>query len=414
LLGLGDANETPRFNMLEVIREYAAERLLRSEGEACVEQLRRRLAEWFASMADAAPEGLRGRDQLTWLRRLELEHDNVRSALGWSLEHHEPLLAGRVAAGLWPFWRARGYFHEGRRWLNAALSLGGELSTTNRADILNGAGVLALLQSDYAEALASLTESRERYEGIGDEAGAAFATSNLGWLARDCNHTARAHELFEQSLATRRTLADRWGEAHSLNNLGVVAIDRSDLLAARSYFEVSLGLFRQVGDAMGRHQALNNFGWVEQELGEYERARELYLESLTVARSLDDARGVANNLSNLALIALFTGDYGQATEWFEDSLAAYADLGDQRGVAGCLEGLAGVAGVLGRPVDAARRFGLAAALRASVGAPLLAADRSRYESTIAAAREQLDDATWARAWAEGQASSLEELDTLGS
>jgi hypothetical protein len=62
-----------------------------------------------------------------------------------------------------------------------------------------------------------------------------------------------------------------------------------------------------------------------------------------------------------------------------------------------------------RPLEAARLFGLAAALRESLGAPLLATDRSRYESTLAAAREQLEEDVWRRAWDEGQASTLEQL-----
>jgi hypothetical protein len=68
--------------------------------------------------------------------------------------------------------------------------------------------------------------------------------------------------------------------------------------------------------------------------------------------------------------------------------------------------------VQGQPAQAARLFGLAEALREAIGAPLLPHDRSRYGTTIAAAREQLDDEAWSRAWAEGRASSLDEAVAL--
>jgi hypothetical protein len=67
-----------------------------------------------------------------------------------------------------------------------------------------------------------------------------------------------------------------------------------------------------------------------------------------------------------------------------------------------------VSGVQARPEQAARLFGLAEMLRQSIGAPLLPHDQSRYTSTIAAAREQLEDEAWRRAWAEGRASTVED------
>jgi predicted ATPase/DNA-binding XRE family transcriptional regulator len=137
-----------RFSMLEVVREYATEQMLLADGRTQIELSRRCHAEFFATLADAAPDGLRGREQLGWISRLELDHDNLRAALDWSLQHREPELAGRLAAGAWQFWRTRGYYHEGSRWLDAALELGDELPERSRASMLNGAGVLAILQAD--------------------------------------------------------------------------------------------------------------------------------------------------------------------------------------------------------------------------------------------------------------------------
>jgi tetratricopeptide (TPR) repeat protein len=198
------------------------------------------------------------------------------------------------------------------------------------------------------------------------------------------------------------------GEASSLNNLGMMALERPDVQAARGLFSRSADLYRRVGNAMGLAQALSNLGWVEQELGEFTRATELFSESLALAQQLEDARGAAHNLSNLGLMALYGGHFGRANDCFVHALAAFNDVGDRRGVAEGLEGVAGVHGVQGRPAQAARLFGLAEALRESIGAPLLPADRSRYESVMAAAREQLDAATWNQAWAAGRAASNEE------
>jgi len=140
LLRVNEVADQTRFEMLEIVREYALERLAASVDEP---GLRRRHAEFFATLAEQALAKLRGSDQLIWLQRLEADHANLRAALDWVLQTDDAELAGRLCAALWPFWRARGYFHEGRRWLLATLSLGSRVPPASRAAALNGAGVLA-------------------------------------------------------------------------------------------------------------------------------------------------------------------------------------------------------------------------------------------------------------------------------
>jgi tetratricopeptide (TPR) repeat protein len=210
LLIVGDVGDTTRFGMLEVVREYALERLIESEGALRLEDLYRAHAAHFAALADRAQRALRGPDQVQWLEHLDADHDNFRAALAWSIQNDRADLAGRLAAGLWPFWRARGYFREARRWLEATLGLGPRLPAASRAAALNGAGVLAILHSDYQLATTLLNEARELYHTLGDQGGVAFALNNLGWAAHDGANPERAEALFEESLRLQRGLGDAW------------------------------------------------------------------------------------------------------------------------------------------------------------------------------------------------------------
>jgi predicted ATPase/DNA-binding XRE family transcriptional regulator len=405
LIRVDDANA--RFGMLEVVREYATEQLVLNDESRQVELGRQSHAEFFAVLADAAPGGLGGREQLSWIDRLELDHDNLRAALDWSLHGLHPELVGRLAAGIWPFWRARGYFHEGSRWLDAALGLGDALPTGCRASMLNGAGVLAILQADYQTASVRLEEGLAMYRELDDERGVALALNNLGWAAHDSADVDRAEELFNTSLRIRRRLDDTSGEAQSVNNLGMIAVTREDPPQAAALFAQSARLFEREGDTISMAQALTNQGWALQLLGDYAGASRLFSRSLALAERFQDSRRVANNLASLALMAVYRGDYAAGRDLFTDSLTIFNELRDRRGIAESLEGLAGVAGLQQRPRDAAHLFGVAAALRESARAPLLAGDRARYESALAAAREQLDDSGWSAAWQSGQEADFD-------
>ena len=91
----------PRFVMLETVHEFAREKLGESEK---AEQIKRVYAEYFLTLPEEAYPELKGPNQLEWLERLEAEHDNMRAALSWALEHKEVELALRLGGALWWFW----------------------------------------------------------------------------------------------------------------------------------------------------------------------------------------------------------------------------------------------------------------------------------------------------------------------
>jgi predicted ATPase len=91
------ANGEPRFVMLETVHEFAREKL-QGSGEA--EQIKRVHAEYFLTLAEEAYPELKGANQLQWLERLEVEHDNMRAALSWTLERKEVEVALRLGGVL--------------------------------------------------------------------------------------------------------------------------------------------------------------------------------------------------------------------------------------------------------------------------------------------------------------------------
>lgn len=112
----------PRFDLLEAIREYALERL-QATGE--LEGLRRKHAERYLELVEAAEPELAGANQALWVHRLDEESDNIRAALSWTVGAGEVELGLRLADALAPFWRLRRLRAEGRRWRAAVLAVDG-------------------------------------------------------------------------------------------------------------------------------------------------------------------------------------------------------------------------------------------------------------------------------------------------
>src|SRR5688572_14628259 len=145
----------PRFVMLETIHEFANV-MLEESGE--VEAVRRAHAEYFLALAEEAEPMLWGAEDAAWLDRLEREHDNMRAALSWAIEHEETTLALRVSGALRWFWYMEGYYGEGRRWLEAALGKDWGAAAEARARALEGVGWLASSQGDLDRAQAAANE----------------------------------------------------------------------------------------------------------------------------------------------------------------------------------------------------------------------------------------------------------------
>src|SRR6185503_15069234 len=105
--------------MLETIREFAGEQL---EARGEVEKAQRAHSQFFLQLAETAETLFNGPEQSTWLERLANDHDNLRAALRFTLEHKDAEAALRLCVALWRFWFWRGHLREGRGWLEQALT----------------------------------------------------------------------------------------------------------------------------------------------------------------------------------------------------------------------------------------------------------------------------------------------------
>jgi predicted ATPase len=122
-------DDTVRYRLLEPVRQYALAKLDKNGG---LEAARRRHAEYFLGVAEEAETLWWTAEEAEWMNLLEEDHDNLRAALSWSLEHGEAETALRLSGALPAFWGARGHSREGVSWLERALDVGGGASPAGR------------------------------------------------------------------------------------------------------------------------------------------------------------------------------------------------------------------------------------------------------------------------------------------
>lgn len=360
-------NEPARHTLLEVVRQYALDRL-HEAGEW--QQARARHAEYYVNLAEQNFAHKLPADLPEAMQRAAEDIDNLRVALHWVIETRDATLALRLTGALWRFWQLRGYLSEGRHWLALALdqtNMAGA-APQHRAPVLVGAARLAHLQTDYTPAAWYATEALTLYQTLGSPSGIAAALAELANGADAQGDHARAVELHTQALALRREIGDQAGIAATLSYLGWNALYQRDFARAETLFEE----YRQLATALQNSYSL----------------------------------GIAQTMLGVAV--LFQGDPRRAAQWFAQGLTTSHPLGDQVVVSIGLLGAAGVASAEGRAEQAARWLGAASRLRAALGVKNPPAAEALYQHIVKTTRSQLDETRFQLAWDEGHALSLDQ------
>jgi predicted ATPase len=385
-----------RYRALETIREFATERLDQLPDAHALRDAHVRHVLAFATDALA---GLKGRGQEVWLERLEAEHDNLRSALRWSLDEGSADAALELAATAWYFWYMHGHVTEGRRWLTEALDRAAPMPTEPRALALAGAGWLAGEQGDLSMDLfeAALRCARE---ADASPTTTAIALSFLGGYLLD--DPERALRLSAEAVEVARAGGDRWMWPIAMNNLAEHHRERGDAARATQLYEESYRIAEETGDTFHLSLYRSNLGEMALKRGDLETARDLFSRVHDAARLQGDRRHLATSLLDLGWVSLAQDRYEEAGRWFREALVLQRELGGLPQATSALAGLAAVAAAAGDDEGAGRLVGAASALEDRVGVLPTPPDAGAHEPYLAAARVRAGDG-WDRSVAEGRA-----------
>ncbi len=408
---------TPRYRVLETIRQYAHEKLLASGEEA---QWCARHCAFFLALAETADRQQLFTERAAWLAQLNAEHENLRTAARWISERGDTERQLRLLVALIEFWRRRGDFNEGRTQLEQVIVAGAASATLRQtaralyAKALGGAGLFAWMQSDFAAAASHLEASISWWRELNDRHELAYPLVVLAWVKYQTGHYDAGKRLAEESAMLARETQHQHVLGLALTYLGATALDHADYAAANQYFTEALPVLRASGDKWDLASALTWMGHGLCAQGNYEQATVLGEEALEIYQEVGEKWGSAWALQNLGCAACAQQDYARATQRFKASLAAWQELETPLGIIQVLAGLSGLKRAQGQLISTARLSGAIEAQLQAIGAALFPLDRVEHERNIAALRAQLDPATLSAAWEAGRALSLDQAITLAT
>jgi len=447
----------PRLRLLETIREYGLE-CLADRGE--LEAAQAAHAAYYLRLSEEAAPQLRESEQVRWMAQLEMEQENLHTALRFLLEQAHaqagmpegPLHAGlalRLCVALHWFWYRRGYLREGQVFLERALARGEGVATQLRARALYAAAELASGLDDAERAETLCGQCLSLYRELGDTAGIASSLSLLGSRARVKGQYALACTLLEEAEVLFQQMDDRWNQGRCHVELARAAteqgqyerartllednlkiclvvgdqesvawvryllarllfVSQQDLARAQSLVEQSLAFFQELGYASFLVYLFSLLGQMRLAQGELALAREWFEESLALVQEVGDREGALETLLGLARVAVAQGDLAVARRRYQECLTILQEIGSQAFLAACLEGLATLEAGQGAPSLAARRWGAAEVLREVMGTPIQPVYRASYEQARAQARTTLGEQAFRASWTEGRSMTPEQ------
>jgi tetratricopeptide (TPR) repeat protein len=358
-----------------------------------------------------------GAEQVIWLNRLELEHDNLRTALQWSLQNSALLPAHcadaalRLAGAMWVFWFIRGHFHEGRHWAERALEATQEsyVSALARGKALYTAGSFAYFQGDYERARILSAESLDLCREIGDLFGVVISLHHLSALIREQGDFLQAEKLLVEGLNLAKTLGDRWLTSVLLVDMGLAVEAQGHLERAAVFYSEALILNRQANDKFGMVYGLINLAKIAIEhQGDYGQAKLYAEEGLALSREIGEKRGMAFAFAHLGRIAHYERRYEAGMKLLQQALALLRDVGDKSSLLDNLFELAQITQAQGETTKATSLLAVIEALRQLIGMTMDPLHHARYEALSAALHAQLDEVAFKLAWTRGAAMSLEQ------
>ena len=206
LIQLDDDRVPVRYRYLETVKAYGRGRLREGGYDEVARDLH--LA-YFLDVAERSEHGLLGREEIPWLTRLDLEHDDMRTALEWASSRFAQDDLLRLVSALGPYWHARGHGREAEAWFDRALTEAPTAPDELRARVLWASAYQAIYTNDTQFGIRRAQAALELAERVGDLRAVARCTDSLA-THRQWSDPAGAQPILLEAAALAEAQGDIW------------------------------------------------------------------------------------------------------------------------------------------------------------------------------------------------------------
>ena len=330
LLVADTTGDAVRFTMLESLRAYGCERLRR---DGRLDVVRGEHLAWCVELVARTSVEARGADQLTWLDRVDAEHDNIRAALDHAVVT-DPEAALRLTGDVILPWWFRGRRQEIRHWAAVVLAACGDRAPLLRAKVLANAGLMAEPRHRGSASPATelhdelTTAERDHREAIAlyhrhgsDPVDLAYAELLLlATLTRrasmgDSLAPGEAAALVASAAATFDAAGDDYGSSIIRTTDAILAISEGDLARAAADVEAAAPFARRLGERFSTARLAYARGMLDDLAGNPRAAYRHVEQGLRLLSELGLHQAVTAQARMLAPLAERSGEPMLAAQW---------------------------------------------------------------------------------------------------
>jgi predicted ATPase/DNA-binding CsgD family transcriptional regulator len=351
-----------RYQMHELLRQYAAEQLVLSPAD--VAQVYDLHCAYYADFLYQRAEDVIGSRQREAIREIAAELENVRAAWEWAVQQADITQLQKAAFAYYQFCDAQSRFREGAGALEKGVSAVSQAEPSPQRDL-----TLALLLVELGwkyirlgrleETKSVLERSRAILAELGVPPPPGFANNPaiaLGVLANIRGDYAEAGRLGEEARRLHEARGDKQNLQIALYVLAEAAFAQGKYESAMVYGQQAYTLTQETDNRWFMSYVLLSLGHVARALKDYAQARQHYQASHALAGEFDNLEGQAVTLSHLGWVAWLQQEYSEAMQLYQQSLALYREIGDRGGLATSLAGLGETACALGQYQAAQQNF----------------------------------------------------------
>lgn len=330
-----------RYDLHELIRQYAAAHLNSDPGEAGVAL--ECYAAYYLSWLQTTLPRLRSSEQREMLREIGPELNNIRAAWDWAVAHSHLSLLKESAWVIWYYFDLRNMYGEFVGMFvraEEAILRAKDSANSNQTDSLaaqcdNAVCHLRIWRAFSGLRLGHVTEMRDLMQDSltilrrqGDLAGLGdglWVHGILSWLSGDFEVAAAD---LQESLEVNQALQRPWQVSFAYVLLGAVRHEQGGYNQAYELLGQGLAQSRRLGVPRNTVFALGLLARTTTALGRPEEVTQLMHENLRLATEMEDYSAMAYALENLGLALQAAGQLGEAWDHFQRAIAYHSEIAD--------------------------------------------------------------------------------------